>query len=376
MFLLDEGDKMSTDFRGDPSSALLEVLDPEQNKTFDDHYLDLEYDLSKILFITTANTLATIPRPLQDRMEIIQLPGYIEEEKLEIAKQFLVPKQIKEHGLEGQAIEFTDPGLYEMIRRYTKEAGVRSLEREIGAVCRKLAREVVANDGKTTATVGPKQVRKYLGVPKYRFGKREETDQVGIATGLAFTEVGGELLTIEALVTAGKGRVQVSGHLGDIMKESAQAALSYGAAPNARAGARLLPEGRSPRARAWAACPRTARRRAPCHRAVSALTGIPVREHRDDRRDHPARARAADRRPEGEADRGEARIETVLIPKENERDLKEIPAKVKRRLRPTTSRTWTRSCATLSPNQQTGFSDHMPQYALQEIDVAEVVRPT
>ncbi len=384
VFLLDEVDKMSTDFRGDPSSALLEVLDPEQNKTFDDHYLDLEYDLSKILFITTANTLATIPRPLQDRMEIIQLPGYIEEEKLEIAKQFLVPKQIREHGLEGQAIEFTDPGLYEMIRRYTKEAGVRSLEREIGAVCRKLAREVVSNDGKTTATVGPKQVRKYLGVPKYRFGKKEETDQVGIATGLAFTEVGGELLTIEALVTAGKGRIQVSGHLGDVMKESAQAALSYvrrrakqlGLARDFYQKVDLhvhVPEGGVPKDGPSAGITMATA-------LVSALTGIPVRANIAMTGEITLRGRVL---PIGglkekliAAVRGG--IETVLIPKENERDLKEIPAKVKRRLRLHYVENMDEVLrhALKLPNHQAGFSDAIPEYALQEIfEVADVEAP-
>jgi ATP-dependent Lon protease len=381
VFLLDEVDKMSTDFRGDPSSALLEVLDPEQNKTFDDHYLDLEYDLSKILFITTANTLATIPRPLQDRMEIIQLPGYIEEEKLEIAKQFLVPKQVKDHGLEGQAIEFTEPGLYEMIRRYTKEAGVRSLEREIGSICRKLAREVVSSDGKISATIGPKQVRKYLGVPKYRFGKREESDQVGIATGLAFTEVGGELLTIEALVTAGKGRIQVSGHLGDVMKESAQAALSY-----VRRRAKQLglgrdfyqkvdlhvhvPEGGVPKDGPSAGITMATA-------LVSALTGIPVRANIAMTGEITLRGRVL---PIGglkekliAAVRGG--IETVLIPKENERDLKEIPAKVKRRLhiRYVEHMDEVLRYALVFPEHSALVAD-MPEYALQEIfDVANEV---
>ncbi len=339
VFLLDEVDKMSTDFRGDPSSALLEVLDPEQNKTFDDHYLDLEYDLSKILFITTANTLSTIPRPLQDRMEIIQLPGYIEEEKLEIAKRFLVTKQLKDHGLEGKSIEFTEPGLYEIIRRYTKEAGVRSLEREIGSVCRKLAREVVSNDAPINVTIGPKQVRKYLGVPKHRFGKREEHDQVGIATGLAFTEVGGELLTIEALVTSGKGRIQVSGSLGDIMKESAQAALSYvrrrakqlGLARDFYQKVDLhvhVPEGGVPKDGPSAGITMATA-------LISALTGMPVRSNIAMTGEITLRGRVL---PIGglkekliAAVRGG--IETVLIPKENERDLKEIPVKVKRRLK-------------------------------------------
>ncbi len=339
VFLLDEVDKMSTDFRGDPSSALLEVLDPEQNKTFDDHYLDLEYDLSKILFITTANTLSTIPRPLQDRMEIIQLPGYIEEEKLEIAKRFLVTKQLRDHGLEGKSIEFTEPGLYEIIRRYTKEAGVRSLEREIGSICRKLAREVVSSETPISVTIGPKQVRKYLGVPKHRFGKKEDTDQVGIATGLAFTEVGGELLTIEALVTSGKGRIQVSGHLGDVMKESAQAALSYvrrrakqlGLARDFYQKVDLhvhVPEGGVPKDGPSAGITMATA-------LVSALTGMAVRSNIAMTGEITLRGRVL---PIGglkekliAAVRGG--IETALIPKENERDLKEIPVKVKRRLK-------------------------------------------
>ena len=383
VILLDEVDKMSTDFRGDPSSALLEVLDPEQNKSFDDHYLDLEYDLSKILFITTANTLATIPRPLQDRMEIIQLPGYIEEEKLEIAKQFLVPKQIKEHGLEGQAIEFTEPGLYEMIRRYTKEAGVRSLEREIGSICRKLAREVVSNDGKTSATIGPKQVRKYLGVPKYRFGKREESDQVGIATGLAFTEVGGELLTIEALVTAGKGRIQVSGHLGDVMKESAQAALSYvrrrakqlGLARDFYQKVDLhvhVPEGGVPKDGPSAGITMATA-------LVSALTGIPVRANIAMTGEITLRGRVL---PIGglkekliAAVRGG--IETVLIPKENERDLREITAKVKRRLDIRSVENMDEVLRlSLKFPAETALRDEMTEYPLREIfEVGEVETP-
>jgi ATP-dependent Lon protease len=383
VFLLDEVDKMSTDFRGDPSSALLEVLDPEQNKAFDDHYLDLEYDLSKILFITTANTLATIPRPLQDRMEIIQLPGYIEEEKLEIAKQFLVPKQIKEHGLEGQSIEFTEPGLYEMIRRYTKEAGVRSLEREIGSICRKLAREVVSSDSKISATIGPKQVRKYLGVPKYRFGKREESDQVGISTGLAFTEVGGELLTIEALVTAGKGRIQVSGHLGDVMKESAQAALSYVRRRAKQLGLSRdfyqkvdlhvhVPEGGVPKDGPSAGITMATA-------LVSALTGIPVRANIAMTGEITLRGRVL---PIGglkekliAAVRGG--IETVLIPKENERDLKEIPAKVKRRLQIRSVENMDEVLRhALKFPEQTELHGEVPEYALQEIfEVREVETP-
>ncbi len=203
VFLLDEVDKMSMDFRGDPSSALLEVLDPEQNHTFNDHYLDLDYDLSHIMFVTTANTLEGVPRALQDRMEIIHLPGYIEEEKLQIANRFLVKKQVELHGLTAEQLSFTDQGILEMVRKYTKESGVRNLEREIASICRKVARAVVSAEGEVSFKIGPKQVRKWLGVPKHRYGVREEADAVGISTGLAYTEVGGEVLPIEALVTAG-----------------------------------------------------------------------------------------------------------------------------------------------------------------------------
>ncbi len=374
VFLLDEVDKMSTDFRGDPSSALLEVLDPEQNKTFDDHYLDLEYDLSKILFITTANTLSTIPRPLQDRMEIIQLPGYIEEEKLEIAKRFLVTKQIKDHGLEGKAIEFTEAGLYEIIRRYTKEAGVRSLEREIGSICRKLAREVVSSDTPIKVSIGPRQVRKYLGVPKHRFGKREEHDQVGIATGLAFTEVGGELLTIEALVTAGKGRIQVSGHLGDIMKESAQAALSYvrrrakqlGLARDFYQKVDLhvhVPEGGVPKDGPSAGITMATA-------LISALTGMAVRSNIAMTGEITLRGRVL---PIGglkekliAAVRGG--IETVLIPKENERDLKEISVKVKRRLKIVLVESMDDVLRhALKFEKHASLDDALPEYPLEDI---------
>ncbi len=338
VFLLDEVDKMSTDFRGDPSSALLEVLDPEQNKTFEDHYLDLETDLSKVLFITTANTLGRIPPALQDRMEIIHLPGYIEEEKLPIARKFLVPKQIKEHGLNESQLEFSDQGLLEIIRYFTKEAGVRNLEREIASICRKVAREVVAN-AEFKAKVGPKQVRKHLGTVKYRFGTKEETDQVGIATGLAFTELGGgDLLTIEALVTSGKGRVQISGRLGDVMQESAQAAISYVRRRAKQLGLQRdfyqkvdihvhVPEGAVPKDGPSAGITMAVA-------VTSALTGLPVRSDIAMTGEITLRGRIL---PIGglkekliAALRGG--VESVLIPKENERDLKEISSKVKRRL--------------------------------------------
>jgi len=228
VFLLDEVDKMSTDFRGDPSSALLEVLDPEQNSTFVDHFLDVDYDLSSVLFVATANTLYSIPRPLQDRMEIIRIEGYTEEEKLNIARRYLLPKQLEAHGLTPGMVRFSDSAFLEVIRRYTREAGVRSLEREIANICRKIAREIVkSTDKKKRYSVGDAQVSVYLGVPRYSYGLKEEEDRVGLATGLAWTEVGGEMLTIEVAVLPGQGKLTVTGKLGDVMRESAQAALSY-----------------------------------------------------------------------------------------------------------------------------------------------------
>src|SRR3989338_2110029 len=230
VFLLDEVDKMSMDFRGDPSAALLEVLDPEQNYTFNDHYLDLDYDLSNVMFITTANTLPAIPVPLQDRMEIIRLPGYTEDEKLNIARKYLIKKECEANGLQEKDVLFTDSAVKSIIRQYTREAGVRNLEREIASILRKLAKAVVMKQTKGNGKpikVTPAKVAEYLGVPKCRFGLAEETDQVGITTGLAWTEVGGELLTTEVTVMPGKGKLTVTGKLGEVMQESAQAAMSY-----------------------------------------------------------------------------------------------------------------------------------------------------
>jgi ATP-dependent Lon protease len=227
VFLMDEIDKMSTDFRGDPSSALLEVLDPEQNTSFNDHYLDLDYDLSKVMFITTANTLDRIPRPLQDRMEIIRIAGYTELEKLSIAKKYLMEKQKEANGLTTENLVFTDNAILGVIRHYTKEAGVRSLEREIASICRKVAVEVVRKDRNAHIQVGSKSLHKYLGPVKFRYGKAEAEVKIGVTTGLAWTELGGELLATEVTIMPGKGQLIITGKLGDVMQESAQAAMSY-----------------------------------------------------------------------------------------------------------------------------------------------------
>ncbi|HMK64219.1 MAG TPA: endopeptidase La, partial [Thermodesulfobacteriota bacterium] len=227
VFCLDEVDKMSTDFRGDPSAALLEVLDPEQNFAFNDHYLDVDYDLSEVFFITTANTLYSIPLPLQDRMEIIRLPGYTEPEKLQIARQFLIKKQVEANGLTDENIHLTDNALLTVIRNYTRESGVRNLEREIATLCRKVAKEVVRRGKETKVEINAAAIQKFLGVPKFRFGESEEKDEIGITTGLAWTEVGGELLLTEVVLMPGRGKLIITGKLGEVMQESAQAALSY-----------------------------------------------------------------------------------------------------------------------------------------------------
>ena len=227
VFCLDEVDKLSSDFRGDPSSALLEVLDPEQNKAFNDNYLDVDYDLSDIMFITTANVLQTIPAPLQDRMEVIRIAGYTELEKLQIAKKFLIAKQLEANGLLPENIEFSRGALLRIIQQYTREAGVRNLEREVASVCRKVAKEIVNNGSKKKLIISSKSISKYLGVPKYRHGEIEGKSEIGLTIGLAWTEVGGELLVIEASIMEGTGKMVMTGKLGDVMQESVQAALTY-----------------------------------------------------------------------------------------------------------------------------------------------------
>lgn len=227
VFLLDEVDKMSVDFRGDPASALMEVLDPEQNGNFLDHFIDTEFDLSNVMFIVTANMIEPIPRPLVDRMEIIRIPGYTEEEKLQIVKKFLLPKQIKAHGLKENNLKLTDRTIRKLIREYTREAGVRNIEREITSVCRKVVKKVVSKDKQYKETITPKNIEKYLGIPRFRRSSFDKRDEVGVALGMAWTEFGGELLTFEAMKTYGKGNLTLTGQLGEIMQESAKAAFSY-----------------------------------------------------------------------------------------------------------------------------------------------------
>ena len=331
VFCLDEVDKMSMDFRGDPSAALLEVLDPEQNFSFNDHYLDLDYDLSDILFITTANTLPDIPLPLQDRMEIIRLPGYTEYEKYRIAEDFLVPKQIKTNGLEGKKVVFSKNSILTIIHRYTREAGVRSLEREIASICRKIARDVLKDNQDKEFQVTSKSVQKYLGPPPFRYGQIEDKDQIGIVTGLAWTQVGGELLCIETLILPGRGKLTITGKLGDVMKESAEAAVSY---VRSRADCLLIdtsfykkndihihiPEGSIPKDGPSAGI-------SMCTSLVSALSKRPVYSDIAMTGEITLRGRVL---PIGglkekilAAHRGG--IKRVIIPKENEKDLKDIP---------------------------------------------------
>jgi ATP-dependent Lon protease len=326
---------MSMDFRGDPASALLEVLDPEQNHSFNDHYLDLDYDLSDVFFVTTANNLHAIPAPLQDRMEIIKLEGYTEEDKLKIAEGFLIPKQLEANGFKEDDILFNEASILEIVRRYTREAGVRNLERNIAAICRKVARDRLKKgelERKYRITV--KTIHKYLGIPRYRFGLAEEKDEIGLSTGLAWTEVGGELLQIETTLMPGKGKLTITGKLGDVMQESAQAALSY---VRSRAiGLGLLPdfyqkldihvhvpEGAIPKDGPSAGITMATS-------LVSALLKIPV--HRDIAMTGEITLRGRVLPIGGLTEKllaaRRGNIKHVLIPKENERNLKEVPTRV------------------------------------------------
>ena len=345
LILLDEIDKMSMDFRGDPSAALLEVLDPEQNNTFQDHYLEVDYDLSPVLFFTTANSLHPIPRPLLDRMEIITLEGYTETEKFNIAKKYLVPKQIEMHGLQDRKVTFNEPALKEIIRSYTREAGVRNLERQIATVCRKTAKDIVTEEMKASHngkkvksaashSITPKKVVEYLGSNKYRFGKIEGQSEIGLTNGLAWTEVGGDLLVIEVSIVPGKGKFTVTGQLGDVMKESCSAAMSYVRSRGPLFGIDKeffantdihihVPEGAIPKDGPSAGIAITtsivsAMMRVPVKRSVAMTGEVTLR----------GRVLAIGGLKEKIMAAHRAGIKTIICPKENDKDIKDIPKEV------------------------------------------------
>ncbi len=336
LFLLDEIDKMGADFRGDPASALLEVLDPEQNHTFNDHYLEVDYDLSNVMFVTTANTL-NIPPALMDRMEIIRIAGYTEDEKVEIARRHLIPEQVKNHGLEPEEFALDEEALKQVIRRYTREAGVRSLEREIAKLSRKSVKELLTTDHKTVR-ITMENLADYLGVPKYRYGEAELEDQVGVVTGLAWTEVGGEILTVEGVMMPGKGKMTVTGNLRDVMKESISAANAYVRARAVDFGIEPplfekrdihvhVPEGATPKDGPSAGV-------AMVTAIISLMTGIPVKREVAMTGEITLRGRVL---PIGGLKEKmlaalRAGIKTVIIPEENVKDLVEIPDSLKNKL--------------------------------------------
>jgi ATP-dependent Lon protease len=337
LFMLDELDKMSMDFRGDPSSALLEVLDPEQNHTFADHYLEVDFDLSEVMFVATANTL-NIPSPLLDRMEVIRIPGYTEDEKLNIAKRYLQPKQLEQHGLNEQEIAISESVLMDIIRYYTRESGVRNLERELAKICRKAVKQLALEKDKEKVTVTTRNLDSFLGVRRFRYGVVEENNEIGQVTGLAWTEVGGELLRIEATLVPGKGNMTLTGHLGDVMKESIQAAMtvvrsraeSLGIEPGFYQNSDVhvhVPEGATPKDGPSAGI-------AMCTALVSSLSRIPVRSDVAMTGEITLRGKVL---PIGglkekllAAHRGG--IKTVIIPDENEKDLVEIPKAILKKL--------------------------------------------
>jgi ATP-dependent Lon protease len=338
VFLLDEIDKMTTDFRGDPASALLEVLDPEQNYTFTDHYLEIPFDLSKVMFITTANSVYNIPRPLLDRMEVIELSSYTEEDKLPIAINYLVPKQIKEHGLKDSNIRFSEEAIRKIIREYTREAGIRSLERQIASICRKVAREVV-KDKTTSINVGVNSINKYLGTEKFHYGSAEKDDQIGVTTGLAWTETGGDILSIEVALIKGKGKLTLTGKLGDVMKESAQAGLTYVRSKAEELGisqATLenydihihVPEGAIPKDGPSAGITMATS-------LASAMSGRAVRSDVAMTGEITLRGRVLPigGLKEKSLAAHRAGITTIILPAENKKDLEDIPAQIRKKMK-------------------------------------------
>jgi ATP-dependent Lon protease len=337
IFMLDEVDKMGSDFRGDPASALLEVLDPEQNNTFSDHYLDIHYDLSKVLFITTANLLDPIPDALLDRMEVIELPGYTEEEKLRIAQKFLVPKQSEANGLPIGTLRFGESALRQLIRTYTYEAGVRNLERELGAICRKTARRIAENRH-YVRVVRPSLLNKYLGAPRYTYGVAEEQNEVGVGTSMVWTSNGGDVMAVEVTLMDGKGNLTLTGQLGEVMQESAQAALSYARAHAKRLGIDPrrfekvdihvhVPEGAVPKDGPSAGITMATA-------LISAFTRRPVKREVAMTGEITLRGRVLQIGGVKEKVLGAHRagLHTIILPKQNERDVAEVPNHVKRKL--------------------------------------------
>jgi ATP-dependent Lon protease len=338
VFLFDEVDKIGSDFKGDPASALLEVLDPEQNKDFTDHYLEIPFDLSKVMFVTTANTTDTIPRPLLDRMEVIRITGYTEDEKVSIAQKYLIPKKVKEHGLKDENLEISENAIRDLINYYTRESGVRNLERETANICRKVARKIVTNDKDAKYKVGTNKIESYLGKKKFRYDKLQNESEIGVTTGLAWTSVGGDTLFIETTVVPGSGKLVLTGQLGEVMQESAKAGISYVRSVADAHGIEQdfyktfdlhihIPEGATPKDGPSAGVTM-------CTAILSTLTNTPARKDVAMTGEITLRGKVL---PVGGIKEKvlaahRAGIGKVLLPADNESDLDEIPHNVKKKI--------------------------------------------